>query len=422
METATRNYEFRLYPTPKQEVVLLGWLGLHCELYNAALQERRDAWRKNGIHVGYNDQQNQLPAIKIYRPELKPLGSHALQETVRRVDRAFAAFFRRVKAKSGKAGFPRFRSRKRYDSFCYPDPAGWKVEKQTEKGGKLRVSNLGSLTMRGKTRVPLDEGERRTLTVQRRQGHWYATFGYRHAVSTLSRPETKKRTPVGIDGGVKALAYLSDGTEIENPKYLARTSKQLKLAQRELSRKKRGSKNRGKARDAVSRLHRRVANQRKNFLHQLSTMLVGMHCFIAVEDLKLKNMTRSAKGTPEKPGRRVKQKSGLNRSMLDASLGMFYQKLEYKAVEAGTRFERVDPSGTTQNCARCGEHVPKQLKDRWHSCPACGFEAHRDHNAAINILSRGFEQSGREPSEVWRLQVTGPLRHETTSMRQHGAW
>jgi len=417
VETTTRNYEFRLYPTSKQESVLIGWLGLHCEMYNAALQERRDAWRKNGIRVTYNDQQNQLPAIKLDRPEFNPLGSHALQETVRRVDRAFSAFFRRVKMKAGKAGFPRFRNRKRYDSFCYPDPAGWNVEKWTEKGGKLRISNLGFFSMRGRARVPLEDGERRTLTVQRRQGRWFATFGYRHAITTVFRPEINPRTSVGIDGGVKVLAYLSNGIEIKNPKYLAQSSKLIKSAQRDSSRKKRGSKNKSKAQDRVSRLHRRVANQRKNFLHQISAMLVGAYCFIAVEDLKIKNMIRSAKGTLEKPGRKIRQKSGLNRSMLDASLGMFYQKLEYKAVEAGTQFERVDPSGTTQQCARCGEHVEKSLGDRWHSCPVCGFEANRDHNAAINILSRGFKQSGREPSEVWRCQITGPLRHGTTSMR-----
>ena len=410
METSIRNIEFRLYPTNAQEVTLTGWLRLHCELYNAAIQERRDAYRKCGLSISYNQQQNSLPIIKEYRPELIPLGSHALQETVRRVDRAFRAFFRRIKT-GDVPGYPRFKSKDRFDSFCYPDPAGWKIIKQN----KLRISNLGEIPMRGKPRISLAACTPRTLTIKRQDGKWFAVYAVQYPESALHRNQAYSGRIVGIDVGCSSLAVTSDGDFIDNPKTLKHARKRLTAAQKTLSRKARGSKRRAKARRKVSALHGKVARKRKDFLHQFSASIVSLYSFVAVEKLLLSNMTRSARGTAEKPGRNVKQKAGLNRSLLDASIGTLFSLIAYKAEEAGVRFVKVAPNHTSQNCFWCGQNVPKELSVRVHVCPSCGFVLDRDYNAALNILAKGLIQTGWEPSEAWS-RVAAAVKRETTSM------
>jgi putative transposase len=409
METSIRNIEFRLYPAKSQEVTLVGWLRLHCELYNAAIQERRDAYRKCGISITYNHQQNDLPMIKEYRPELIPLGSHALQETVRRVDRAFRAFFRRVKA-GNIPGYPRFKSKDRFDSFCYPDPAGWKI-----KQNKLRVSNLGEIPMRGKPRIPLAAGTPRTLTIKRQDGKWFAICAVEYPAAALRRNQIYTGRTMGMDVGCSSLAVTSDGDFIDNPKTLKHARQKLTVAQKNLSRKTRGSKRRAKARCKVSALHGKVARKRKDFLHQLAAAVVSLYSFVAVEKLLLSNMTRSARGTAEKPGRNVKQKAGLNRSLLDASIGMLFSLIAYKAEEAGAQFVKVAPNHTSQNCFWCGQNVPKELSVRMHVCPSCGFVQDRDYNAALNILAKGLVQTGWEPSEAWS-RVAAAVKRETATM------
>ncbi len=410
MPTSIRNIEFRLYPTKSQEHTLVGWLGLHCELYNAAIQERRDAYRKCGLSISYNQQQNDLPVIKEYRPELIPLGSHALQETVRRVDRAFRAFFRRIKS-GDIPGYPRFKSKDRFDSFCYPDLAGWKIIRQN----KLRISNLGELSMRGRPRIPLTAGTPKTLTIKRQAGKWFAICAVEYPEAVLQRNQAYTGRMAGMDVGCSSLAVTSDEDYIDNPRNLKQAREKLTAAQKALSRKTRGSKRRAKARLKVSALHGQVARKRKDFLHQLSAAIVFLYSVVAVEKLLLSNMTRSARGTVEKPGRNVKQKAGLNRSLLDASIGALFSLIAYKAEEAGTRFVKVAPHHTSQNCFWCGHKVPKELSVRVHICPSCGFTQDRDYNAALNILAKGLVQTGWEPSEAWS-RVAAAVKRETTSM------
>ncbi len=205
---SVRQVRYKLYPTPAQLEVLERWNGLHCDLYNACLQQRRDAYKK-GKSVGYYDQQNELPALKAAIPEYRSLGSHALQETVRRVDRAFQAFFRRVK-RGEKPGYPRYKSRKSFVGFCYPDKAGWKFERGPNgKHGVLHLSNLGPIKARGK---PRQWGEPLRVTLTRTSHGWYATVALR------CQPARKTgNIAVGIDLGVEAVATLSDATRVENP-------------------------------------------------------------------------------------------------------------------------------------------------------------------------------------------------------------
>jgi len=278
---------------------------------------------------------------------------------------------------------------------------------QLAREGRLQVSNLGGIRMRGKPRVAIGSGEIRNLTVRRVGGKWYATIAVRYAAADVARPGPTEARPVGLDAGCLSLVTTSEGEAVENPKPLGHALSELRTAQQALSRKRRGSRNRAKAKNKVVRLHGRVRNRRNDFLHKLSASFVALFSFIAIENLKLRPMSRSAKGTKDRPGRNVKQKSGLNRSILDAGIGMFFSMLESKAAEAGIQLEKVDPRNTSQRCSACGELVPKELRERVHRCPHCGFTADRDHNAALNILALGQAQAGPGRAEAWSPALAG---------------
>jgi len=388
---------------------------LHRLLYNQSLAERRDAWREEQRSISYNEQQNALPALKAEKPWYLPLGSHALQETVRRVDRGFKAFFRRLKG-GQKPGYPRLKARDRFNSFTYPCVAGWKLTELGRGRGVLAVSNLGHIKLRGTCRVNLlglDRKQMTCCTIRRDRDKWYATITYNTVLSVLARPVAEDpESMTGLDAGLKSLGVLADGTEILRKRHLDEDAAIIKAASRSVSRKKKGSANRKKAVRELSRIHERVANRRKDYLDKTAARIVSTTSFLAVEDLSVKNMM--AKG-----GRR---KRGLNRSMADAALGRFLMILGSKAEEAGCQFVRVNPRGTTQECSRCGKTVLKDLSDRIHDCPYCGLVIDRDQNAAINILFRGLALAGREPSAVWRDVRLGPksraipLKQEATSM------
>lgn len=403
--TTIRNIVFRLYPARRQATILDGWLDLHRELYNAALQERRDAYQKKGVSIRYNDQQNELPAVKEARPDLIPLGSHALQETVRRVDRAFKAFFRRLKQKE-TPGFPRFKGRNRFDSLTYPDPAGWKLLEQKDHKGKLKIANLGNIKMRGKPRVAIGMGEPRTLTIRRKNGKWYASVTVRYNLGILARSPANTDTVVGIDPGSYHIVALSTGEKIDSPRFMGKTINKLRHAQKDLSRKEKGSHSRVKTRRKVTCLHEKVSSQRKDFLHKLSAELVTLFAFIAIEQMQMLRIVKNGGW----------RKSSFNRNMLDAGIAMLATMLAYKAGEAGGQIEMIKANNTSRICSGCGNIVPKALSNRVHRCKHCGLVMDRDINAAINILTLGLTQAGREPSEVWREGNNLPVKHETATM------
>jgi putative transposase len=387
-----RKVTFKLYPNASQLKRLDGWVRLHAELYNAALQERIEAYRKAGVSISYYDQQNTLPAIKQFRPELVELGSHALQETLRRLDRAFQAFFRRVKA-GQSPGFPRFKSNSRYSGFSYPDPAGWKLQQSGQRGGTLRLgSGKGAMMIRLRGRHRFADFTPNDLTLSRRRNHatgqdqWYASITLRVS-SDACRRERTGDDAIGIDLGVSHWANFDDGSQIENPRWLREALPQLANLQRQRARKKRRSHRYRLLSQQIARLHQRIADGRRDFLHKQTTSLVQRCALIATEELQPKNMSRSAKGTVEKPGRRVRQKAGLNREIHSAGFSMAHQMLKYKAEEAGTRLHlantrQLKPS---QRCSSCWAIVPKQLSERMHRC-ACGCELPRDQNSARVVL------------------------------------
>lgn len=383
-----RKVTFQLYPNAKQSEQLTAWVRLHCELYNAALEERIDAYRKFGKSISYYDQQNVLPAIKAARPELTELGSHALQQTLRRLDLAFQAFFRRVKA-GQTPGFPRFKASKRFAGFCYPDPAGWKILQHGTRGATVRLGsgkNAMMLRARGRHRFG-PEAVPNDLTISRKNDQWYASVTLRVPQSACGRKRTSALHR-GIDFGVTDWATFDNGETIENPRWVRNELPRLADLQRQLARKKKGSIRYQHLTRQAAALHERIANLRRDFLHKKTTALVQTCAVLATEELNTRNMSRSARGTLDKPGRMVNQKAGLNREILSAGLGMTHQMLSYKAAEADTRLHlantrQLKPS---QRCARCWAIVPKTLAQRMHGCPHCGHTMPRDQNSATVVL------------------------------------
>jgi putative transposase len=363
-----RGCRFRLYPTAAQRTVLDGHLRLCCELYNAALQERRDAWRMVRVSIGFRQQSAQLPAIKAERPDVGGVYSQVLQDVLHRVDRAFGGFFARVR-RGDRPGFPRFRSAHRFDSLTYPQ-LGFRVADR-----HLHVSKVGAVKI--KLHRPI-EGRIRTLTIKRDAGKWFACF----SCEVEPQPLPPSTESIGLDVGLMHFATLSDGTPIPNPRHARRAERQMRRAQRRIARRLTGSARRREAVRLFQVAQAHVRHQRADTQHKLSRRLVDRYGLIAVEDLNIKGL---ATGMLAKP-------------VHDAGWASFITKLAYKAVSAGRVLVKVDPRGTSQHCL-CGAHVPKTLSQPWHQCPACGLSAARDHVAAQLILRRGL----RLQDATWAL-------------------
>ncbi len=380
-----KAYKFRLYPKKNVEKKLYFVLNRCRELYNAALSERRDAYKYTGKSITYYDQQNDLPEIKHeIREEYKDIAAHVLQDVLRRLDRAFQNFFHR-EALGQTPGYPRFQGRNRYDSFTYPDGAGWKFD-----GQYLHLSKIGSIKV--KLHRPI-EGTIKTVTIKREVDQWYVCFS-----CEVAEPEKLPLSyeDVGIDLGVTHLATLSNGEMIEHPRYYRKAKKTLERRQQALSCKKRGSHRRDKARKLVAKAHRKIRNQRKDFLHKQSKKLIERYQVIVFEDIKPGNLTRRPKPKQDEATEQylpngASAKGGLNKSILDAGWGTFVSMCSNKAAWAGRTLIKVNPHYTSQVCSQCGTVRKKDLSERWHSCE-CGAELDRDVNAALNILRLGRRQ------------------------------
>jgi putative transposase len=385
-----KTYKFRIYPN-KATTEKLQWTLDRCrELYNAALQERKEAWKYAKKSISWVEQCRSLTEIKAdVRPEYKEIASHVLQDVILRVEKAYKAFFRRIK--NGETpGYPRFQGRNHYDSFTYPDLSNWKLEIGEKKKGKLILSKVGPINV--KMHRPI-EGKIKTMTLKREGDEWYVVFS--------CEVETCKKLPytdfaIGLDLGLLHFATDSFGQTIENPRHYRRAEQKLKNAQQALSRKKRRSNRRKKAVQKVTRAHRKIRNQRKDFLHKQSRILVDTFETIVFEDIQPANLSKRPRPKQDENGKYLpngaSKKAGLNKSILDAGWGMFIAMCEYKAASAGTQVLRVDPRNTSQVCSGCGVKGPhKDLSVRTHTCSSCGLVLDRDHNAALNILKRGLD-------------------------------
>ena len=384
-----KAFKYRLYPTKKQEQTLFWTLSRCRELYNAALSERRDAYRMSGKSISYYEQKRDLPEIKTeIRQEYQAIHSQVLQDVLLRLNRAFESFFRRVKW-GEDPGYSRFQGRNRYNSFTYPQ-GGYSLTHDR----RLCLSKIGSI----KIKLHRDlAGTIKTCTIKYEAGQWYAVFSCEvEAPDPLPAVESE----VGIDLGVTHFAALSDGTFIESPRYYRKAQKQLKTLQQTLSRKKRGSHRRKKAVQAVAKAHRKIAHQRHDFHHKHAKKLVRQHQTIVFEELEITNISKRAKPKQDGNGNYLPNgaaaKSGLNESILDAGWGQFQQIVMNKAAWAGRTVLKVSPKYTSQVCSQCGVIKKKSLEERWHSCE-CGCELDRDTNAAMNILRLGRSQRGDAP-------------------------
>lgn len=370
---------------------MLEWLRLHCELYNAALQERIEAYRKAGKSIGWYEQKKYVPLLRSDRPEFIALGSHALEQTLKRLDLAFQAFFRRVKA-GQTPGFPRYKSHRRFPGFSYPDRSGWTLHQHGKRGATLRVgSGDGAMMIRARGGHRFDPAavQPNDLTITRlSDGSWQASVTLRVTKETCARPRVSSDC-VGVDLGLQSWATFDDGNVVDNPRFLREALPQIARLQRAQARKRKGSCRYRRLTSQLARLHRTIANARKDFLHKQTSALVKRSAVIATEQLRAGNMSRSARGTIDEPGSRVRQKAGLNREILSAGFFQTHLMLKYKAAEAGTKLHLCDTIQLkpSQRCAKCWAIVPKTLAQRTHVCPHCGHMANRDQNAASVMLA-----------------------------------
>lgn len=379
------SYRYKLSPTKTQHAVLVGLCEQQRQLYNAALQERRDAWEKRRISVTKVDQFKSLTQIRSFDTTFSAVPVTMSRWTLSRLDDAFKGFFSRVK-RGEKPGFPRFKGKSGWRSFGFSEFSGIRL-----RGGKILSKAFGN-GVRIRLHRPLPEGsDIKSCTFTKSGRHWYISLHLEAAVSPKHRfPGTE----IGLDLGVENLVTTSDGEHIANYRPRRRRERELRIAQRALARGQRGSKRRQKARERLALLQRRIANARSTHLHQVSARLANTYEFIAVEKLTVKNMTGSVRGTVDEPGANGRQKAGLNRALLDAALAKLVKYTSYKAERAGGMIVKEEAGFSSQDCSSCDERVSKTLSERWHRC-SCGTVLHRDHNAAINILKRALMAHGR---------------------------
>jgi putative transposase len=376
-----RTYKYRLRPNRAQTTALDSLFSQARRLYHAALEQRITTYQESGEGIRYpaqwvhfRDQRNEYPE------QYGLLNATSVQQTLRRLDKAFAAFFRRFKA-GETPGFPRFKGDHRFKSVEYRYGDGCKLREQDNGQQRFYLQHVGEIKLT--YHRPIPEGAViKHVVVKRVNDKWYLCL-------MLKLPEKEQKPvpqgrPLGIDMGLCALLATSEGELIDNPRWLRGSLSRLRVAQRRVSRRKKGSQRWRKAVRQVARLHEQIANQRNDYWHKLTRTLAERHTLIAIEDLNL---------------RFINTNRHLALSSHDAGLGMFTQLLAYKVEETGCRLVAVNPAYTSQRCSRCGEMVEKRLSVRVHHCPGCGLVLDRDVNAARNMLASAFSSLGRSDQD-----------------------
>lgn len=415
-----RRVTYKLYPSKAQAAALEATLDLHRRLYNAALEERISAWRLARKSISYLAQCKSLTEIRADHPEYRTLNAQSAQVTLKRLDEAFAHFFRRVK--NGETpGFPRFKSRDRFpgwgykthgDGFRFVPGAGW-------RHGYLRLGGIGWIQARGEARTP---GEVKACSIMRKVDGWFLSLvvacephrevnADAHEIGALDSGNETWMT-IGRD--------LDDFEEIPNERFWQQEREAIHEDQRALSKVitsgglKRRSKKALRAKERLARRHRKLSNRRKDRNHQASAAIVRRYRTIVREELALANMTRSAKGTLEKPGKNVAQKAGLNRETLDTAQGGFFTMLAYKAEEAGCELITLPTRSLkpSQRCPVSWEVRKKRLDERTHALP-CGRVIGRDHAATLVMLRAALATTGREPAWLPSQGAETPSRAAT---------
>ena len=378
------NFRYRIYPSQKQIIKLNKSIFGCCFIYNKLLEVKVNAYKTDKTNLSQFDLNKLTKDINV------PVHSQVKQNISKRINDAFNHFFRRIKEKKGKAGFPRFKTLNRYKSITFPQ-SGFKFISDK----RLFVSKVGNIPIII-DRVP--KGKLKTFTIKKTALGWFAIFSCEDVpIKKIEVPDNH----IGVDVGIESFAVLSNGKRIENPKFLIKSEKKLVKFQRRLSRKKKGSVNRRKARFKVARLHQRIFNQRQDFLHKTSFKIIKQFKIISVEKLQIKNMIKN---------------HYLAKSINDASWGCFVQMLSYKVEKTGGQLIKVNPKNTTKQCSNCGNIQDVPLAKREFKCLKCGFVCHRDLNASIVIdtagqaeISNACGDTVRPSSEKARVVEAGTI-------------
>jgi putative transposase len=363
-----KTYRFRIYPNGEQEARLNNTLQTCRRFYNTSLSQR-----SNIYGIGYYEQNELTKQIRQNDKDLKQVHSQVLQQVLLRLDKAYQAFFKRL------TKYPKFKRKHHYNSFTYPQ-SGFKLNTQNNR---IKLFSIGNVKIKLHRDII---GEIKRCSVIRDIDQWYVCFScdnYDNIITNNNKVIIKTKEPIGIDLGLISTITLSNGEKVENPRILNKSIEKIKKLQRILSRKQKGSHNRQKARIQLARLWRKVRRQRLDFVHKLSTDLVRKYKPIIFEKLTINNMVKNHR---------------LAASILNATWGKLYEMTAYKVERYGIDCFKIPPRDTTQRCSRCGlkSEASKDLKDRIHKCLSCGLVMDRDHNAAINVLTLGLEQSNAE--------------------------
>jgi len=376
------SYKYRIYPNKATEQKLNEALDTCRWLYDRLLQEMNEA-KESGIALGKLDTQNMIPSLKLVNPNLRKVYSKALQM----VNYTLWSNIKSLSAskKNGrKIGHLRFKGKGWYKTINY-NQSGFKID---QDHSLLHLSKIGDIKIKLHRKI---EGTIKAVLIKKSGKEWYAVV---QTEPETSMPDPETRT-VGLDVGLKSFAVDTDGKSVENPRFAERAATKVKNIQRRLSRAKKGSNNRQKLRDKLDKVHERINNQRSDFLHKLSRYYVNNYDIICVEDLDVKGLKEKG------------HNKSMHRNIHDASWSKFIFMLSYKAESAGRKLIKVDPRDTTQRCSACGSIVKKELCDRVHECPYCGFSCDRDYNASRNILFAGMEQpvAPIEPKPLHHISV-----------------
>jgi putative transposase len=381
-----RTLRFRLHPTVRQTKALGAQLNYQRELYNAALEERIGDWRWEKRSVCYFDQCKTLTSLYEVRPEVVSSGIVLCRGTLKRLDRAYAAFFRRVKS-GENPGFPRFKSASHFDSLEWDDNSGWKIKYEA---GRLYLLGIGDVKANYHRQLI---GVPKAITVKREGSKWWLSV---RCIDVPAMPLASTGREVGIDLGITNIVATSDGRQIPGENFGSKSRSKLAVAQQKLATMQQGSARRRRQVEVVAQLHRKIANQRNNAAHELSRELVNSYDLIVLEDLVVTNMVRApkAKPDPEQPGAYLPNgsaaKAGLNRFIHDAAWGNLASLLLYKAESAGRVLVTINPRYTSQKCAECGHvEAANRVTQAEFRCCSCGHVDHADVNAARNILRAG---------------------------------
>ncbi|MDW3683244.1 transposase [Cupriavidus sp. CV2] len=394
-------FKYELMPTGGQQRDMRRFAGSCRFVFNKALALQKERYDQGAKKLGYAELCKLLTEWRngIETPWLKDAPVHPLQQTLKDLERAYTNFFAK------RADFPRFKKKGHRDSFRYPDPKQIKLD---QANSRIFLPKLGWLRYRNSRDVP---GALRNVTISQASGKWFASIQTEREIDT---PVPTGTTAVGIDMGIARFATLSDGTFYAPLDSFRKHEARLRRHQRAMSRKTKFSNNWKKAKSRIQRIHARIGNARRDYLHKATTTISQNHAMVSIEDLQVKNMSKSAAGTTEAPGKNVRAKSGLNKAILDQGWFEFRRQLDYKLAWSGGWLIAVPPQNTSRTCPCCG-HVSASNRrtQAKFACGACSFEEHADVVGAINVLRAGHARFACEVSGAAMPPAAGTHRSDS---------